>query len=67
MISHPAPNLPKPAGGDTLTVRLGRRSYPIRIAPGLLPLIGQAAGIDPASRLAIVSDKNVAGIYLDRL
>ncbi len=67
MISQPAPTPPKPAGENAVTVRLGRRSYPIRIAPGLLSQVGQAAGLDPSSKIAVVSDKNVAGIYLDRL
>ena len=46
-------------------VALADRAYPIHIAPGLLgnaaPLLGPLA---PRGRLALVTDSNVAGLYL---
>jgi 3-dehydroquinate synthase len=46
-------------------VPLGARTYPIHIAPGLLsnaaPLLGRLA---PRGRLAVVTDTNVASLYL---
>ena len=53
--------------GETVTVRLGKRSYPIQIAPGLLERIAKDARLDPTSKIAIVSDQNVADIFLNRV
>lgn len=49
---------------QTLTVELGDRSYPIVIASGTLPGIGQAlAGSGYRGRLALISNPTVYGLY----
>lgn len=55
---------------ETLTVDLGERSYPIVIGDGLLQQAAtylQDAGVSPKSKLLIVTDANVAPIYLPSL
>ena len=53
----------------TLTVALPGREYDIRIGPGLLAGAGEAIrGVCPkAGRLFVVTDSNVAPLYLDKL
>src|SRR5271169_3240073 len=49
-------------------VRLGARSYPILIGPGVLDEAGaEIARIAPRVHCAIVTDAHVAPLYLDRL
>lgn len=48
----------------TVTVHLGRRSYPILIGPDLLRQIGaKCARLRFAGRCAVISDQNVAALY----
>lgn len=52
----------------TVTVALGERSYDVLIGPGLLDEVGRAvAARAPKSKCAIVTDSNVADIYLAQL
>ncbi len=50
---------------QTVTVDLGERSYPVHIGPGLLARSELLADYIVASQILIVSDTNVAPIYLD--
>ncbi|MGD8189210.1 3-dehydroquinate synthase [Brevibacillus ginsengisoli] len=53
-----------------LPVELAERSYPILIGEGLLNQVGsllQERGVTTANRLFILTDSNVAPLYLDRL
>jgi 3-dehydroquinate synthase len=59
-------NAGNPYAGDMRTVRvsLGPRSYPIRIAPGLLARLGrECAGLGLGQRCAILTDANVGRLY----
>ncbi|MEO6035110.1 MAG: 3-dehydroquinate synthase [Verrucomicrobiota bacterium] len=48
----------------TVTVSLGRRSYPILIGPGLLGKIGrECAKLGFARRCVVITDRNVAALY----
>ncbi|MBO8162999.1 MAG: 3-dehydroquinate synthase [Brevibacillus sp.] len=52
----------------TLQVDLAERSYPIHIGPGLLkevPDFLQAAGVERSRKLFVLTDENVAPLYLD--
>lgn len=54
----------------TINVDLGDRSYPIHIGSGLLQNIGQycaEAGLSTRSPLLVVSDSEVAPLYLPSL
>jgi 3-dehydroquinate synthase len=51
----------------TLSIDLGARSYPIHIGTGLLADRARLEAALPAGRLLIVSDTNVAPLYLPRL
>ncbi|UFJ42777.1 3-dehydroquinate synthase [Brevibacillus humidisoli] len=54
----------------TLHVQLAERSYPIHIGPALLaelPALLRAAGAVDAGKLFILTDENVAPLYLERL
>ena len=51
----------------TLSIDLGARSYPIHIGAGLLADRERLEAALPAGRLLIVSDTNVAPLYLPRL
>src|SRR5574341_1340745 len=53
---------------ETLRVDLGERSYPIHIGEGILSLAGellQQAGL--RGKIAVVTNPNVAQLYLDPL
>ncbi|NGQ94567.1 3-dehydroquinate synthase [Brevibacillus sp. SYP-B805] len=53
-----------------LQVDLGERSYPIVIGEGVLDRIGeylQEAGIDTAKQLFVITDENIAPLYLERI
>ena len=53
---------------DTLTVDLGSRSYPIHVGEGLLERAGTLlAPVLDRPRVHVVTDANVAPLYLDRL
>ena len=53
---------------NTLTVELGRRSYPIRIGRGLLAQIGELLTQNwQGSHLVILSDEEVAPLYLQTI
>ncbi|MFD1880978.1 3-dehydroquinate synthase [Paracoccus pacificus] len=53
---------------EEVTVQLGRRSYPVRIGPGLIDGAGAAiAPMTQRKRVAILTDESVAGLHLDRL
>lgn len=55
------PPTPYPSAVRIVTVRLGDRSYEIKIGPGLLKELGGCcASIKLGSRCAIISDRNVA-------
>jgi 3-dehydroquinate synthase len=57
-----------PHAGETIRVKLGRRSYDIVIGDHLLDAAGGfIAATLPGARCAVVSDANVAALYLDRL
>ena len=60
-------DLPAP-GADEMTVipvRLGARSYEVRIRPGLLAEAGaQIAPLLARPRVAILTDENVAALHL---
>jgi len=52
----------------TIRVELGERSYDIGIGDDLLEAVGsRIAAALPGARFAVVSDANVAALYLDRL
>src|ERR1051325_7518267 len=52
----------------TITVELGERSYPIYVGRGILTdLPGKFSSHKLSSRIAIVSDRNVASRHLKRL
>lgn len=51
----------------TLKVELGERSYPILIGAGVLAQSGLLASRLPQKRAAIVTNRTVAGLYLERL
>lgn len=56
------------AAPETVTVDLGERSYPIHIGPGLLDRAGEL--IKPlmrGGRALVVTDTNVAPLYIERL
>ncbi|MGD9867297.1 MAG: 3-dehydroquinate synthase [Hyphomicrobiales bacterium] len=62
----------RPASPDTaprrIRVALGERSYDIFIGPGLIERAGEyVAAACPARQAAIVSDRTVAGLHLERL
>lgn len=66
----PRPNPPPdaPAHIETLRVELGDRSYDIVIGSGLLAEAGKrVAALAPGAACAIVTDKNVAALYLPAL
>ncbi len=66
--SHMQQNIPKPSGLCCVNVDLGKNSYPIRIGKGLLESAGEMiSDILPNSNCAIVSDENVANLYLNEL
>ncbi|BAU28892.1 3-dehydroquinate synthase [Aneurinibacillus soli] len=51
-----------------LTVELGERSYPIWIGPGVRQKLAdllQQAGIAPGRKLFVVTDQNIAPLYLE--
>lgn len=51
-----------------LSIDTGRKSYPVHIGRGLLEGAGDtAAALTGPSKAAIVTDDNVAGLYLERL
>ena len=50
-----------------LIVELGARRYPIRIGPGLLDDAASVAALVPGRHALIVSDTNVAPLYLARV
>ncbi|MSO70453.1 MAG: 3-dehydroquinate synthase [Alphaproteobacteria bacterium] len=51
----------------TVEVALGARRYPVHVGPGLLDRLGaEVAALKPARRVVIVSDENVAKLYLAR-
>lgn len=50
-----------------LTVALGARAYPIRIAPGLLERREAFAGVRFSTHVLLVSDSNVAALYAERV
>ena len=53
---------------ERIVVELGARSYEIRIGAGLIAGAGAAvAEVLPGARVAIVTDKNVAGLHLPQL
>ncbi len=57
-------------GTRTLTVDLGERSYPIHIGHGLLAQVADVLrerGVSASSKLLIVTDENVARLYLKPL
>jgi 3-dehydroquinate synthetase len=57
-----------PHAGETIRVELGARSYDIVIGEHLLDAAGGfIAAALPGARCAVVSDANVAALYLDRL
>ena len=59
---------PAPHAGETIRVELGTRSYDIIIGEHLLDAPGGfIASTLPGARCAVVSDANVAALYLDRL
>jgi len=61
-------NLPNEPEFRCVDVDLGKNSYPIRIGNGLLAFAGDMIGeILPGSNCAIVSDENVASLYLEKL
>ena len=61
-------NLPKRPEFCCVNVDLGKNSYPIRIGKGLLESAGDMiSDILPDSNCAIVSDENVANLYLNKL
>jgi len=48
----------------TVPVDLGRRSYDVRVGPGLLGELGEAiAGMDGVTSAAVVTDSNVGPLY----
>ena len=54
-----------PHGGDVVHVELGERSYPIVVGEGLLAEAGaMIRAVLPAPRAVIVTDANVAPLYL---
>ena len=53
-----------PAHAETVAVSLGDRSYEILIGPGLLADVGRRAAALGARAVGIVTDSNVAAIYL---
>ena len=56
------------ADRETVRVELGSRSYDILIGPDLIPQAGdEIARRLPGARAVIVSDRNVAALYLDTL
>ncbi|RMH43040.1 MAG: 3-dehydroquinate synthase [Deltaproteobacteria bacterium] len=57
--------VPDDARAASTVVALGRRSYPIVVAPGVLHRIGEF--VDGYTAAAIVTDEHVAPHYLDRL
>ncbi len=61
---------PEPSGSDRrrVEVPLGPRAYTIHIGPGVLDDAGrEIAAIAPGAKCAIVTDANVAPLYLDRV
>lgn len=51
----------------TIDVSLGARSYPVHVGRGLLERLGaEVAALKPTRRVVIVSDENVAPLYLGR-
>ncbi len=53
---------------ETVRVELGPRSYDIAIGPGLIDSAGERiAPVLGLKRVAVVTDTNVAALYLDRL
>ncbi len=54
--------------GATVNVALGARSYAVRIGPGLLGRIGaEIAPLLVRPRLAVLTDRTVAGLHLEAL
>jgi len=54
--------------GRTVEVKLGARSYPVRIACGLLDRVGELlVEIAPCRRAVIITDDNVRALYAARL
>ncbi len=59
--TEPMPN------AKTVAVDLGRRSYQVRVGPGLLAELGRAvAALDGVTSAAIVTDSNVGPLYGQR-
>ncbi|HEY2345511.1 MAG TPA: 3-dehydroquinate synthase [Xanthomonadaceae bacterium] len=58
--------MPQPDTHD-LQVELGERSYPIRIAAGLLDRRDAFAGVTFGRHVLLVTDANVAPLYADRV
>lgn len=49
---------------QTVTVELGERSYPVRIAPGMLSQVGKlVSGLEGAGQAVVISDTTVAALY----
>jgi shikimate kinase/3-dehydroquinate synthase len=62
------PRANHPTRDEKVRVQLGERSYDILIGAGLLERAGEMiAGIAPGAACAIVTDANVAPLYLSRL
>jgi 3-dehydroquinate synthase len=58
----------QPSQIDKLTVSLGERSYDILIGPGLIDRAGaEIKGLLRRPRTFVVTDQNVAALYLERL
>ena len=52
---------------ETITVALGERSYPVRIGAGLLDQAGEQLSQAGIARCALITDDNVAPLYLQRV
>ena len=68
MKTEPINTAPPSADVGTLTVDLGDRAYDIVVGEGLLSDAGRRiAARAPGARAVVVTDENVAGLYLDTL
>jgi shikimate kinase / 3-dehydroquinate synthase len=64
-MSHFPPRREEPLHRETIRVELGRRSYDILIGSGLLREAGERiAALAPGAACAVVTDSNVAPLYL---
>ena len=67
-MSHFPPRREEPLHRETIRVELGRRSYDILIGSGLLREAGERiAALAPGAACAVVTDSNVAPLYLQPL